>query len=331
LLSYRPSPAPIFQFSQRKLTGVHPDLYELQRQAARLVFARLGIEYIPNRLEQLLHRCDFGFALFDFARQLGGRLDVLLDIYDSTHKDSKDNFSHRVDFVRRVEQEAKTTNPDPNPLFEALSGQLETAETLFGLYKRASALCQLLEKTNVVFPMYHSFRKELLESMKDWHQMPLNDAEEADKILQDFIEIQRMFGEVTKDIDAMSAWINRRINKLGEHSHVPSQITDEIKIRKENIRSGRDRPDEGTAKLYELRDKLKVIANELGYVDEELRAKYSALLSVSVEATREEIRSAYRRLAHEFHPDHNRDDPLANEKFEQIDEAYRWLNAHSPV
>jgi len=53
---------------------------------------------------------------------------------------------------------------------------------------------------------------------------------------------------------------------------------------------------------------------------------YFAILGISSKATADEIRSAYRRLAKEFHPDHYEG---GNERFREIQEAYSVLGNRS--
>ena len=52
---------------------------------------------------------------------------------------------------------------------------------------------------------------------------------------------------------------------------------------------------------------------------------YYEVLAVAREATEEEVKRAYRKLAVKFHPDKNPDDPHAEEKFKELGEAYDVL------
>ena len=56
------------------------------------------------------------------------------------------------------------------------------------------------------------------------------------------------------------------------------------------------------------------------------RKSYYSELGVQPDATQGQIRDAYRRLAKRYHPDTNRSDPKAEERFKRIGEAYRVLS-----
>ena len=49
------------------------------------------------------------------------------------------------------------------------------------------------------------------------------------------------------------------------------------------------------------------------------------VLGLSKTASEAEIKSAYRRLAKTYHPDHNADDPRAKERFAEVGNAYEIL------
>jgi DnaJ-class molecular chaperone len=56
-----------------------------------------------------------------------------------------------------------------------------------------------------------------------------------------------------------------------------------------------------------------------------LKRDYYDLLGIDLLASPEEIKKAYRRLAHQFHPDKNPENPAAEEHFKRINEAYEIL------
>jgi molecular chaperone DnaJ len=56
------------------------------------------------------------------------------------------------------------------------------------------------------------------------------------------------------------------------------------------------------------------------------KADYYEVLSVSRTASDQELKTAYRRLAMQYHPDRNPDDQHAEEKFKQCSEAYQVLS-----
>ncbi|HHN68306.1 MAG TPA: molecular chaperone DnaJ, partial [Thermopetrobacter sp.] len=52
---------------------------------------------------------------------------------------------------------------------------------------------------------------------------------------------------------------------------------------------------------------------------------YYEILGVSRSCTEQELKVAFRRLAKKYHPDANRDDPDAEARFKEINEAYEVL------
>ena len=52
---------------------------------------------------------------------------------------------------------------------------------------------------------------------------------------------------------------------------------------------------------------------------------YHSVLGIDKNASAEEIKTAFRRLAMKYHPDRNQGDPVAEEKFKEIREAYDAL------
>ena len=53
---------------------------------------------------------------------------------------------------------------------------------------------------------------------------------------------------------------------------------------------------------------------------------YYEILGVSKNATKDDLKKAYRKLAMQYHPDRNPDDKASEEKFKEAAEAYEVLN-----
>ncbi|MFZ2147494.1 MAG: DnaJ domain-containing protein [Sedimentisphaerales bacterium] len=64
--------------------------------------------------------------------------------------------------------------------------------------------------------------------------------------------------------------------------------------------------------------------------DIEARKAACEILQVQEDASKEQLKKAYRRAAMKYHPDHNQDDPEANQKFTLIKCAYELLVSDTP-
>ena len=68
-----------------------------------------------------------------------------------------------------------------------------------------------------------------------------------------------------------------------------------------------------------------------GFVDDDTtpmthNRDFYQILGVSRSASPDEIKRAYRKLAKKHHPDRNQDDPSAEQRFKEVQEAYATLS-----
>ncbi|KAG2113481.1 DnaJ-domain-containing protein [Suillus discolor] len=67
-------------------------------------------------------------------------------------------------------------------------------------------------------------------------------------------------------------------------------------------------------------------SRKIGTQEKPLETGYYDLLGVPIDASTDDIKKSYRRLAIKHHPDKNRDDPHAEERFKEIAIAYQTLS-----
>jgi DnaJ-class molecular chaperone len=64
----------------------------------------------------------------------------------------------------------------------------------------------------------------------------------------------------------------------------------------------------------------KVLGGEVMYTKD-----YYRIMGLSGDTSEQEIKRTYRKLAMQYHPDRNRDDPYSAEKLKEINDAYHVL------
>ena len=64
--------------------------------------------------------------------------------------------------------------------------------------------------------------------------------------------------------------------------------------------------------------------------DLDVRKTACKILEIEEDASKEQLKKAYRRAAMKYHPDHNQSDPEANQKFALIKCAYELLTSDKP-
>lgn len=67
---------------------------------------------------------------------------------------------------------------------------------------------------------------------------------------------------------------------------------------------------------------LLILATDLSLANRD----FYKILNIKKSATTNEVKKAYRKLAKELHPDKNKDDPNASEKFSDLSSAYEVLS-----
>lgn len=67
---------------------------------------------------------------------------------------------------------------------------------------------------------------------------------------------------------------------------------------------------------------LLILSSDVSFANRD----FYKILNVGKTATTNEVKKAYRKLAKELHPDKNKDDPNASEKFSDLSAAYEVLS-----
>ncbi|KAI0667387.1 DnaJ-domain-containing protein [Trametes maxima] len=108
-------------------------------------------------------------------------------------------------------------------------------------------------------------------------------------------------------------------NTVISHAFYPTQIPSQYASRARNtVGNG------GTGGVSSSHTPRK--SRKIGTQEKPLETGYYDLLGVPVDASTDDIKKAYRKMAIKHHPDKNRDDPHAEERFKEIAIAYQTLS-----
>ncbi|KAF7416223.1 hypothetical protein PC9H_002488 [Pleurotus ostreatus] len=113
------------------------------------------------------------------------------------------------------------------------------------------------------------------------------------------------------------------------HAFYPNQLTSTSTSNSGGAStSSSHRPSSSTAGPSTAQPNIRVGGGKrkIGTQERPLETGYYDILGVAVDATTDDIKKAYRRLAIKHHPDKNPDDPHAEERFKEIAIAYQTLS-----
>jgi len=112
--------------------------------------------------------------------------------------------------------------------------------------------------------------------------------------------------------------------KLFSHAFYPGQVPSSSISNNTPSRSGLPQPPNASSGSTGSSQPRK--GRKIGTQERPLETGYYDILGVPINATTEDIKKSYRRLAIKHHPDKNPDDPLAEERFKEIAIAYQTLS-----
>jgi hypothetical protein len=313
---------------------IHESYVPLQKQAIRAVFQKLGIPYTPDFLLSLLREYDARYALFRFCAIWKVPYGPLMDPTAPDHASASEGLRCAVGFLVGVEQTANHSRLDPGPIYDALNRSTEEAESLLGQLRRVSHVAATIRGVHLTFELVKRLAETTLARLRPWNLV--NEAEllRAEKLALKLREYEAQFGQADSRIQEAL----KRIGALGNRLKYGSKKEYESLLgRRGEILRDLGAGCEFEAKLKDLGRLADLFSDLAKRVSSDVRseqwshpgkftlAEARAILGVQISASFAEIRSAYRRLALQFHPDRCPGDPSAKEKFQRISAAYHYI------
>lgn len=317
--------------------GVHESYLPLQRRAIHAVFRMLGIHHIPGLLLSFLHDYDARYALFHFCEPWKVSYAALMDPTDPDHLTAGASLRCAVGFLIEVEQTANGARLDPGPVYEALYRSTEEAEHLLDQLRRVALVTATLRNVHLTFEPIKRLAASTLARLSNWSLLEEPELLRAEQVARKLTEYEDQFGrahhlieEALREIGSADGGLKEVFRKeyeklLEQRRAILSDLSDverDFEAKLEDF--GR------VANL--LRDLAKRVSSHAQFGDWSRPGGLTlrnalAILGLQIGVSFAEAKSAYRRLALQFHPDRRPDDPDATEKFQRINAAYQFITA----
>jgi DnaJ-domain-containing protein 1 len=310
---------------------VHASYLPLQKNAIHAVFSKLNVPYIPAYLVNLLHQYDARYALHRFCEVSSVPYSSLMDPGDALHSAARDELAGFVGFLIDVEETAKECGLSPDPVYDALAESKRRAEECLDRLRAATRLAKRITNTRLSFPPIQALAQGALAKVKAWDTLRPDETAEiaslADKLEtydQDFARAEESINEAILKLravrltDANDAEYRQLLNERARLRHQLT-ITTDFGSALELFRQLAERFGELVRRAAsEAHTGRRRHRRDGPSIEDACR-----VLNLSVRATVQEIKSAYRRLALQHHPDRNPTDPTAKEKFQNLNAAYQ--------
>lgn len=326
------------------LGKVHESYMPVQKRAIHAVFNRLGIPFIPALLTSLLRQHDARYALFHFCGLMNVEYDALMDPSNKDHLKARDALKYAAGFLIEVEETAKSSGLNPEPVYSALKESLENAERLLDRFRRAARAVRQLQGVRLTFEPVKALLGNTLAGFKAWDTLGEDVFEQAEVVAKNLADYEERFGKGQHIINESLREINSARSTLkdtlrqefdalrSEHE----KLLRELGISDGQFEERLERFTKLAQRFYQFAHRVKSEpkfhdwAKKGALTFEKARTMFIDFcveFSVKMGGTLSELKVCYRRLALELHPDRNPRNPHAKEKFQQLNAAYQVLTS----
>jgi DnaJ-domain-containing protein 1 len=292
------------------------------------------IPYIPDFLLSSLREYDARYALFRFCAIWKVPYAPLMDPTSPDHASASEGLRCAIGFLADVEQTANHCQRDPGPIYDALYRSTEEAECLLGQLRRVSQVIATIRGVHLTFELVKRLAETALAGLRPWNLVSEEELLKAEGLAHKLREYEAQFGQADSRIQEAL----KRIGALGSRLKNASKKEYESLLARRgeilhDLRAGRD----FEAKLEDFgclaglfSDLAKRATADVGSEQRSRSGRLTlseamATLGVQIGASFAEIKSAYRKLAKQFHPDRCPGVDSAKENMQRINAAYDYI------